>query len=205
MNKQYIQFSEAKLNIKEGDVLLFRGKSWISYGINKAGEGVHSHVAVASWHGDHLECVEFKEGSGGRAVNLQRQVNDNPHLIDVFRPIQEYHTMKYSKGEVKTTKSKFDGKCVTDTMRKMTGLPYGWMRIWWILRHKIAGIRLLYDNEKVVDDTLRDVVYPVCSTSLAYSFSKCGFDLVKLRADEWTEPADIARSARLNYLFTISP
>jgi hypothetical protein len=200
-----INYQRAKHLLKEGDVLLFRGSTWASFFIGRAGEGIHTHVAVASLHNDTWECVEFKENSGGRAVNLERQVKENAGYIDVFRPDSEFNSYYYleNKNEVKKGKKQFDGACITRAMRKMTGLPYGWRRIWWIMRHKLAGVRLLYDAEKIVDDTLTDIVYPVCSTSLAYAFSKCGFDLVKMRADEWTEPADIARSAKLNYLFTL--
>ena len=52
-------------------------------------------------------------------------------------------------------------------------------------------------------DELEDMVYPVCSTSVSYSFNKSEFDLVKNRSDEWTEPGDIAKSSGINYLFTV--
>lgn len=200
-----IKFRQARNIIREGDVLLFRGQSWASYFISVAGEGVHTHVGVASWHDDLLECVEFKEWRGGRAVNLQRQVNENPGLIDVFRPVDTFASFDFRDGQVHSIKKKFDAKCVTDNMRKLTGLPYGWKRIWWIFRHKAIGLRLWRDNGQLVDDTVKELIYPVCSTSLAWAFSSCGFDLVKQRSDQWTEPADIARSARLSYLFTLNP
>lgn len=204
-------FKTAKPLIKEGDVLLFRGQSLTSKFLRIAGEGLHTHVGVASWHnGDSpetgiLECVEFKEWKGGRAVNLKYQVEQNNCTIDVYRPIPFFTTLYYDDtlSIVQTDRKPFDGKLVTNTMRKMTGLPYGWTRIWWIAKHKMLGLRLFVDYENLVNDTLQDVVYPVCSTAVSYAFSKHDFDLVKNRSDEWTEPAHIATSARLNYLFTL--
>ena len=90
-------------------------------------------------------------------------------------------------------------------MRKMTGLPYGWKRIWWIAQYKLPVLRFFYKIEHLVDDTSTELIYPVCSTAVAYSFSKEGFDLVHNRADKATEPSDLSRSPLLQYLFTISP
>lgn len=204
-------FKEAEPLIEEGDVLLFRGKGWISKLLRISGEGLHTHVGIASWHNGHsshrgiLECVEFREWKGGRAVNLKYQVETNNCTIDVYRPIPYFSTVYYDDANkrVSSYRKEFDGKLVTNTMRKMTGLPYGWTRIWWIAKHKMIGLRLFVDYNSLVDDQLEDLIYPVCSTAVAYSFSKHGFDLVKNRSDQWTEPAHIATSARLNYLFTL--
>jgi len=100
---------------------------------------------------------------------------------------------------------KFDGKAVTRTMRQLTGLPYGYSRIWWMLKHKLVGLRLFYSAEDLMLDTVKDVVYPVCSTTTAYAFNIHGYDLINNRSDEWTEPGQIAESTRLSYLFSLCP
>ncbi len=207
-----LPLSKAKALIQEGDVLLYRGESIASFFLGRAAESIYTHCGVASWHNNIkspyalLECVEFKEWVGGRSVNLEVLVKDDPGIIDVYR-----HAPKIWKPFVDTTNTvrykrlNFNGRLVTQTMRLMTGLPYGWERIWWITLHKLSLTRLFYDMENLVSDVLQEVVYPVCSTALAYSFSKHGYDLVKNRADEWTEPGDVARSPYLTYLFTLVP
>ena len=216
-NLVYRPYEDVEHLIKEGDVLLFRGQSWMSKLIKVSGEGVHTHVGVASWVNGGvnippiLECVEFKEWVGGRAVVLEYQIEQNNCLIDVYRPVPHFTSVTYEHlpnthsnvNVVEVDRKEFNAKLVTRTMRQMTGLPYGWRRIRWLAQHKLLGLRLLYSKEDLVDDTLKDIVYPVCSTALAYSFSKHGFDLVKNKSDEWTEPAHIGSSARLNYLFTL--
>lgn len=220
-----INYKDAKPLINEGDVLLFRGQGWASYFIGVAGESVYTHVAVASWHnGDQkhlglLECVEFREGSmfagmfnanaagGGRTVNLLNEVEKYPGQIDVYRPVDNFSRYVFD-AETKTTILKtvsFNGKAVTNVMRRMTGLPYGWKRILWLARHKLAMWRLFYNRSTLMTDTLQEIVYPVCSTAVAYAFNSNDFDLINNKADDWTEPADIARSSRLSYLFTLTP
>ncbi len=211
MNKHnlvYLPFSTAKSLIQEADILLFRNTKFniASFFIKQVGEGVHSHVALASWYNNSLlECVEFSEKTGGRIVNLETYNNQDIREIDVYRPVSRFDNCVFNEQTLKIISNTItlDNKAVTKIMRKMTSLPYGWRRIWWIAKHKMIGFRLFFKPINIMDDTLKDVVYPVCSTAVAYAFSKNGCDLVKNRADEWTEPAHIASSGRLSYLFTL--
>lgn len=211
MNKIILPWFEAKPIINEGDVLLFRGQGWMSKVIGSQTQTPYSHVAVASWvNGDsntldgQLECVEFREWKGGRSINLYQAVLDNLNSIDVYRPVPYFSKLEFNP-ETKQTeivRKEFNGKKVTRVMREMTGLPYGWKRIWWMTKHKMVFIRLL-PKENLADDKLKDIIYPVCSTSLAYAFSRNDFDLLCNRSDESMEPGHIAYSPRINYLFTI--
>ncbi len=207
-----IPYKEIRNHINEGDVLLFRGSSKISRFISAPSETTYSHVGVASWiNGDSntdegiLECVEFREGKGGRAVNLSQEVKRQPNTIDVYRPSSRFEKITFDNTR-KATKSewiKFNGKLVTKTMRKMTGLPYGWRRIWWMAKHKLFILRLFNNASSLMHDELNEVIYPVCSTALAHSFNTARYDLLRNRSDEATEPGDIAKSTHLNYLFTL--
>lgn len=206
-----IKFNEAKFLLKEADILLFRGNGMFSSLIKRADVGLYSHVGLASlWtseHRSHWECVEFKENYGGRSINLERYIQSHPGLIDVYRAAPVLHKPKYFEQEknVKSERFALDERCITDIMRSLTGLPYGWRRIWWLAQRKLPILRLFYDVGKTTDDSLHDLIYPVCSTAVAYCYSKCGYDLVKNRADEHTEPSEISRSALLSYLFTLEP
>jgi len=208
LNKQMtLLYREAKPLIQEADVLLFRGRSLVSYFIGKAGETTYSHVGLASWVNGLLEVVEFKENVGGVSSNLEKLVIKRPGIIDVYRPIPVWSKWEFDLETQTTTlvKKNFDGKAVTKTMRKMTGLPYGYRRVWWMLKHKMVGLRLFYSSKDLMVDDVQDVVYPVCSSTAAYSFNFNGFDLIHNRSDAWTEPGQIAESTRLSYLFTLSP
>ena len=78
-----VPYREAMSQIQEADVLLFRGEGLISWLIKRYGSGVHSHAAMAHWDDDDLQCVEFREFKGGRAVSMKSQVATHPNNIDV--------------------------------------------------------------------------------------------------------------------------
>lgn len=206
-------YLEVKRYINEGDVLLFRGKGFLSKIIGSSTETPYSHVGLASWINGRantddgiLECVEFREGSGGRSINLHQAVKKHDCCIDVYRPNPVFFSYIFDENNDKKivlSQKEFDGKAVTNIMRKMTGLPYGWRRILWMFRHKLFMFRLFGNTNKLILDELNDMIYPVCSTAVAYSYNSNGYDLVKNRSDEWTEPGDIAKSTQLNYLFTL--
>jgi len=205
MYLKIVKYDDIKHLIEEGDVLLFRGTGFFSRAVGRLGEGVHSHVAIASWHNNHLECVEFKEWKGGRVVSLELQVEQNPSRIDVYRVLTPQPAMIFDKQNrtILYDTKELDLLSVTRCMRKMTGLPYGWKRICCIARHKIPILRGFYNVKKSTEDESSTLIYPVCSTAVASCFSQHGFDLVKNRSDQWTEPADLARSSLLQYLFTL--
>jgi hypothetical protein len=211
MQRVILPFKEIKAKINEGDVLLFRGQGWISQIIGSQTDTNYSHVAIASWsNGDAntddgiLECVEFRENYGGRAISLENEVKRLPNCIDVYRPVPVFGKLIFNPEtkETEFTKKDFNGKAVTRTLRRMTGLPYGWKRILWMAKNKLVFFRL-FDKSRLMDDRLKDVVYPVCSTTVSYSFNKENFDLINNKSDEWSEPGHIAMSARLNYLYTL--
>jgi hypothetical protein len=199
-------YNEWKYLIKEGDILLFKGNSLYSKFIQVAGNSPYTHVGIASWHNDILECVEFHEKHGGRSINLENYIQTDNREIDVYRSIPYFLSLKYNPTTKNTDVSRvvFDGKKLTDCMRGLSGLPYGWKRIWWIVCRKFAGLRLFYNTNKTIDDTHKDeIIYPVCSTALSHCSSGNSYDFVHNRSDEWTEPGDFARSTRLYHIFNI--
>lgn len=218
------KYNKIRNYINEGDVLLFRGKGIISRFISGSTETPYTHVGVASWINGNantdngvLEIVEFREGSlvsgifglsgggGGRSVNLAREVEKYSGQVDVYRPNPFFYRYLWNEDEKKFVlhEKPFEGKKVTTIMRKASGLPYGWSRIWWMARHKMWIWRLLDSKEDLISDELEDMVYPVCSTAVAYAFNKNGYDLIKNRSDKATEPGQIAQSIALNYFCTL--
>lgn len=205
------KYSEVKKYINEGDIILFRGNGFFSKIISSYTETPYSHIGLASWINGNsntddgvLEILEFKEGYGGRAVNFEQVVKKYSKKIDIYRSNPKFFSMKFSENKIETEEKDFSGKAVTTIMRKMTGLPYGWRRIWWIFKHKLFLFRFFKLNTNgLILDSVGEMVYPVCSTAIAYSFNYNGYDLVKNRSDEWTEPGEIAKSTQLNYLFTL--
>ena len=208
-NYKIISWEVAKDHLRDGDIALFRGAGIVSFFIRRASQGHYSHVGVISGYGYNghrvWECVEFLEYKGGRTINLDRYIKSYEGSIDIFRPSRKKNIIIYDQenDQIIDKNIPLDAQGVINTMRKMTGLPYGWKRIWWLFQRKAPFLRIIYPIDSVVDDNIKEPVYPVCSTAIAYSFSKQGYDVVHHRADDYTEPSDLARSALLHYLFTI--
>jgi hypothetical protein len=189
-----IPYSEALSQIKEADVLLFRGKGFISWLIKRYGSGVHSHAAMAHWDDDTLECVEFREFKGGRVVSLKGQVETHPDNIDVFRAAS---LIKFDDRAHEFTEEVSNN--ITDIMLQNTGLPYGWKNFWKLGKHYLPFFRLAEQNIK--DDDPTEVF--VCSTAVVYAYRKAYLDPVPYLADAAVTPADLARSCLFEYKFTI--
>lgn len=187
-------FSEAVSHIQEADVLLFRGEGLISWLIKRYGSGVHSHVGMAHWDDDNLECVEFREFKGGRSVSLKRVVENHPDNIDVFRAAE---LVRFGGVEHHFTDEVAHD--ITDVMQGLTGLPYGWKNFLKLGGHYLPFCRLAEQNIK--DDDPTDVF--VCSTAVAYAYRKAYLDPVPYLADNAVTPADLARSCLFEYKFTI--
>lgn len=203
-------FSEVANQIQEADILLFRGSGLFSRFIKIAGGNEYSHVGIASWKfsqnekgifvPDILECIEFREWKGGRTTSLEEQVIQNPGQIDVYRPARKIQ--KFSIDNLGGSWTDLNPIKVTSTMRKMTGLPYGWGRIVKIARTKLFGTRLIFLTD-TDDDEIADT-YPVCSTAVARAF-KVGFiDLFHNLSDNSVEPSHFAICPAFSYLFTLT-
>lgn len=164
---------------------------------------MHSHVGMASWYEDTLECVEFREFKGGRTVALRLQVEENDGNIDVFRPKPLFPVLE-SIG--KYIDVGYNGHAATRWMRKMTGLPYGWDRIWMLAKYHLLGIRW-FTPPNFDDKSTNGHVYPVCSTAIATAIRMGGYsglaDLRPLKSDHVMTPPDIASSPVLDYIFTL--
>jgi hypothetical protein len=207
MKYRYVNYNHIKQFIQEGDILLIRPKNIWGYFIAKAGYGLYSHTAMASWHNGTLECIEFKEFIGGRTISMDRAVSQYGDRIDFFRVLPQITELnfKYSNNilyEQKISK-KLDAYKVTQYMRNLTGLPYGWLRVAIFLRRKVPFLRWLFSVS--IDDKVSSqyYVYPVCSTAIALSYNKMYTDLVPFKSDFEVEPSDLSRSKMLYYMFTI--
>jgi len=206
----YLPYDQAHPLIEEGDVLLCRGKKWFSFFIKQITQSPYSHVGLASWHNGHdpediLEIVEFHLSSGGGvAKNLKNVAAIKPNTIDVYRPSPYRIDLKYDEvNGVVAQQTEYNGKAVTDTMRGLTALHYSLLNIGMVARGYMFGLRLLNNVNLMSDDSLQQSGSYVCSTSVAHSANKNGWDFVKNKSDSLTEPGDLANSPLLNYLFSI--
>lgn len=181
-----VPLKDAKAEIRDGDLLLFRGTGLIAV----AGRGPYTHAAMAAWWGDDLFCLEVRELKGGRAVMLSREVERVPGRIDVFEanPSDRW--------------PEFDRAGAVRFMRRLTGCDYGWCHLIRAALLHLPMLRLFARAE--TDDLSIGRRPPFCSQAVAMA-SRIGgrVDPVENLADRLTEPCDLARSPFYRYRFTL--
>jgi hypothetical protein len=185
---RYAPFADAKNQISNGDLLLFRRRSLISI----AGRGTHSHAAKAAWWDGDLFCLEVREWHGGRAVTLESQVKRFPTRIDV------YHTNPSNRWP------EYDRTRSTTMMRRLAGCDYGYAGVVAAAMLHLPFIRMAV--RAATEDDAIDRRPPFCSQACAMTDRLAGgVDPVPHLADRLTEPADLARSPFYEYAFTLVP
>ena len=186
--KKLVHYADARRQIADGDLLLFRRAGLISI----AGRGIHGHAAKTAWWDDDLLCLEIRELVGGRAVTLSSQVRRYPGRIDVCEVNPEDRWKQYDRaGAVRF-------------MRRLAGCDYGWINLLLAGLLHVPWVRLFIranTNDRAVDRRP-----PFCSQAVAMAERiGGGVDPVPHLADRLTEPADLARSPFYRYRFTLVP
>jgi hypothetical protein len=183
---RFVSLTEARPQISDGDLLLFRRRGLIS----TAGRGTHSHAAKAAWWGDDLFCLEVREWHGGRAVTLESQVRKRPGRIDLFRanPLNRW--------------PEYDRTSSTLLMRRLAGCDYGYASVLAAAMLHLPFLRMVVRAD--VEDSAIDRRPPFCSQACAMvDRVGGGVDPVPHLADRLTEPADLARSPFYRYELTL--
>jgi hypothetical protein len=186
-----VQLTDVAADIRDGDLLLFRGRGLVSRLIGVAGRSEYSHAARAVWWGRDLFCCEVRELRGGRAVTLESQVRKFPGLIDVFEVNPANRWREY------------DRRGAVRYMRRLAGCDYGYLGVLQAaLRHAPLWRFLVHPDS---DDQRAPGQPPFCSqASTMADRLGGGVDPVPHLADRLTEPADLARSPFYRYRFTLA-
>lgn len=187
----HVSLSERSADIRDGDLLLFRGQGLVSRLIGAAGRSEYSHAARAVWWGGDLFCCEVRELRGGRAVTLASQVRRYPGAIDVFETNPEGRWRHY------------DRHGAVGYIRRLAGCNYGYYGVFSAALLHLPVWRCMrrpdVERERAQDQP------PFCSQACAMADRiGGGVDPVPRLADRLTEPADLARSSFYRYRFTLA-
>lgn len=170
----FLHYGGIRGKIRDGDILLFRGKSWISRLICRVTGSPYSHSAIVAWWSDRLMVLEAV-GKGIVVSRMSVVVNqysgkvelwttdENLARTDVIRAAQRLLGKRYSLS-----------KLARNLVRLVLGRP----------RHEDA------DPDAPPADF-------VCSEFVSRVWRAGGIDLVKDAPDMYTKPSDIAKSPRV--------
>jgi hypothetical protein len=178
--------------IVAGDVLLFRANNWIGWFISHFGGGIHSHVGIAHVNNEVPSIVEMREFVGYRDAPLSIY---SGNTIDVFRPIPGFCS---NDGRYIT----YDAQCAINYMMGLKELKYGWKRIWLMAKVNLPFIRW-FTRVQIDDEFANSYIYPVCSTAVTTAINRCFADCCPFKPDVYVQPCDLAKSALLQYQFTV--
>lgn len=182
-----VDYSEARRQIRDADLLLFRRRSRLTRLIAVAGRSPYVHAAMAGWWKDRLMCVEMSSG-GGRAQLLSNLVAQWPGVIDV------YH--------VNSVGRRFSREKALRAMIGITGKRYGWASLFRAALLHLPMFRFLVSPD--VNDLESSTRPPFCSQAVSMAMRIGGVDPVPNLADRLTEPGDLARSAMYEYRLTLT-
>ena len=110
----FASYAEARRQIRDADLLLFRRRDWLGRLIAVAGRSQYVHAAMAGWWKDRLMCVEMTKG-GGRAQLLSNLVARWPGVIDVY--------------QANAGRRRFSRERALRAMIGITGRRYGWTNL----------------------------------------------------------------------------
>jgi len=190
MRKKFVNLSQVETEIRDGDLLLFRGSGFISRLIRTAGRTRYTHAAKAVWWRDVLFCCETRELRGGRAVTLASQVRRYPSAIDVFETNPANRWRDYNR------------QAAARFMLQLAGCDYGYANVLRAALLHLPVVRLV--ARPSLDDEHISRFPPFCSAACAMADRLGGgVDPVPLLADRFTEPGDLARSPFYRYRFTL--
>lgn len=182
-------FASVEWDIQPGDVLLHRrGRSIFSAVIAAVGRSRYSHAGIVDRVDDVLLELDVTFFAGATAGKLRTKVARWPGTIDVYRPIASVE--------------RWQRQSAVRRMWRLTSRRYGWFALLAAALLRVPVLRLLV-RPSWSDE--RPTWLPYCSMAVSRAYRTAGVDLVPQLADRYTEPGDLARSALLQYQFTLEP
>ncbi len=175
--REYIEYIIARKEIKDGDVLMYKGRGILSSLIKWFTKSEYSHAGITAWWNDRLMVME-SVGKGVVTKTLSKNIRDYHGDIEWF-------TLKSDYDEVQR-------KAIVKCAQTDLGKEYNNRQLYKIALNKIFGIEFSrYDRERRSRKLF-------CSQYVSMVFFKSiGLDLKENLASSFTSPDDIAKSDKI--------
>jgi hypothetical protein len=169
-------YGEVRSQIKNGDVLMYRGRSLVSRLICLLTHSRYSHAGLAVWWNDRLVVMEAV-GKGVMVPPLSSNVRHYDGRV-------EWYT---SKEEI----SESERMQLVSFAQRELGKEYAtWRAI-------LLGLRILFNRHGEERDRLRREQKLFCSYYVAQAYNAINRDLKRGYSDRFMSPGDIAASPLL--------
>lgn len=179
-----IDYDQCRYNMRNGDVLLFRGKGLASGIIQMRTKSPYSHAGIVSWWNRRLMVLEAV-GAGVRAVPLSFLLKEYPGGVDYFQSTDNIDEPKRQQMVIFAQEQL--GKAYNNRL---------------LLRYAFKNLFSISfsDKDKVRE---RPASQYYCSQYVAEVYSRAGFDLQINLSDKYTSPAVLASCDKLTYVGTL--
>jgi hypothetical protein len=173
---KYLGYEEIRSTIKNGDVLLYRGRSLPSRVIQWITHSRYSHAGLAAWWNGRLMVMEAV-GKGVVVTPLSANVRSYHGEVEWFTCVEDIPDA--------------DRQRMIEFAQQELGKEYA---RWKAIR---LGLRILFQKDRKQRDKLRRERQLFCSHYVAQAYNAVGKDLKKGVSDRFMSPADVAGSPLL--------
>ena len=177
-----MMYEKYRNEIKDGDVILYEGTSFISKLIRMITKSSYSHAGLAVWWHGRLMVMEATK-KGVYPLPMSKNIahyKGNVRLFTSVKPIPQtkrLYMVKFAQGEI--------------------GKEYSRWRL------ILFGYILILGKKRDERDLLRKENTLICSHYVAQTYNYAGIDLKEGVSDSFTSPQDIANSPSLHHKFAL--
>jgi hypothetical protein len=171
-----VEYDDNRGEIKNGDVLLYRGRSLESRLIRWATRSRYSHAGLAVWWNGRLMVMEAV-GRGVVVTPLSKNVSLYPGYVEWFTSVEEIPDHERLQ--------------MVEFAQQELGKEYA---LW---RAVLLGVRRLFQHDVETRDRMRRELRLFCSHYVAQAYNAVGRDLKKGVSDRFMSPGDVAASPLL--------
>lgn len=182
MGNKSIFYQQYRNQMKDGDILLFKGKGWLSSIIKWKTNSSYSHAGIVLWWNDRLMVLEAV-GRGVIATPISYNLTKYEGGIDYFRPSFDIEP------DTRTAMAQFS--------QAQLGKEYDTGQL---LKF---GLKLMLGSKLSSSDRAQKAGQYFCSQYVADIYARHGLDLALGLSDDYTSPDRLAESEKLEFVGTL--
>ncbi len=171
-----VSYEQNRSHIKNGDVLLYRGRSMESKIIRWATGSHYSHAGLAAWWNDRLMVMEAVS-KGVVVTPISKNIRSYRGRVEWYTSVEEIPDDERLR--------------MVEFAQRELGKDYA---LW---RAILLGFKTIFSHGLESRDRLRRERRLFCSHYVAETYNSIGKDLKKGVGDRFMSPADIAASPLL--------
>lgn len=198
-----LRYADARPTLRDGTVLLFRGRGIFSRLIQAKSGAPYSHAAMLAWWQDRLMVVESREGAGVRAIPFSAVLAEG-HDVEAW-DVRGLSTLGDERPAavseaIRWLSTRYGWRTIVRIGLAALLVPLAWIRPVGALRDRWR--RPLRDADGKPTSGM------ICSELVARAWDEAGIELapnIPDFDDATVEPADLMRGGRLTLLGRIVP